>query len=118
MGLPRQSAEVSTDVVHHRRVKEHLEWASAQGIRLFFLLAFFCFLGTNLPLKWGRGSNPVELVFTEEAYAKHIPVKARVRKLWLWFFLPFLGLTTIFHRLVAADSSIVKYYLSSGGKLL
>ena len=39
-GLPRQSAEVSTDVVHHRRVKEHLEWASAQGIRLFFFLIF------------------------------------------------------------------------------
>ena len=34
------------------------------------------------------------------------------------FLLPFLGLTTIFHRLVAADCSIVKYYLSSGGKLL
>ena len=81
-----------------------------------FFWHFFLIFGHPSSIEvGGGGANTVELVFTVEAYAKHIPVKARVRKHWLWFF---LGLTTIFHRLVAADSSIVKYYLGSGGKLL
>ena len=56
MGLPRQSAEVSTDVVHHRRVKEHLEWASAQGIRLFFW-HFFLIFGHPSSIEVGGGGQ-------------------------------------------------------------
>ena len=57
-----------------------------------FFSHFFLIFGHPSSNEVGeRGANPVELVFTVEAYAKHIPVKARVRKHWLWFFFAIFG---------------------------